>query len=58
MYISGNTTFSGNLASYGDGGALSVLCGNVYISGTAMFNSNSARIGGGRGEGGGVSLCK
>ena len=44
--ISGNTTLIGNSASFGDGGALSVLCGNVYISGNAIFNSNSARIGG------------
>ena len=36
----------GNSASYGDGGAVNVLCSNVYISGNAMFRSNSARIGG------------
>ena len=45
--ISGDTTFIGNSASDGDGGGVSVLCGNVYISENVMFSGNLARIGGG-----------
>ena len=52
VYISGNTTFGGNSAGYGDGGALSVLCGNVNISGNTTFIGNSARYG----DGGALSV--
>ena len=51
VYISGNTTFSGNSASNGDGGGVSAKdSSNVYISGNTTFSGNSAS-----GNGGGVS---
>ena len=51
-YISGDTTFISNSVRYGDGGALSVLCGNVYISGNTTFIGNSVRYG----DGGALSV--
>ena len=50
VYISGNTTFSGNSARRDGGGVSARVCSNVYISGITTFTSNSA----GR-DGGGVS---
>ena len=47
--ISGNTTFSGNSASYG-GGVSAWGSGKMDISGDTTFSSNSARY-----RGGGVS---
>ena len=50
VYISGNTTLSGNSAS-GDGGGVSAwYSSNVYISGNTTLSGNSAR-----GFGGGLS---
>ena len=47
VYISGNTTFSGNSASYGGGGVSTRHSSNVYISGNTTFSGNSARYDGG-----------
>ena len=48
VYISGNTTFSGNSASGGDGGGVSAIhSSNVNISGNTTFRDNSASGGGG-----------
>ena len=39
VYISGNTTFIGNSARYGDGGGVSAWSScNVYISGNTTFS--------------------
>ena len=45
VYISGNTTFSGNSANYG--GGVSAGNSNVYISGNTAFSGNSASWKGG-----------
>ena len=47
VYISGNTTFSRNSASFTGGGVSAQSNSNVYISGSTIFRGNSARIGGG-----------
>ena len=54
VYISGNTTFSGNSAWYGHGGGVSARdSSNVYIRGNTTFSDNSARY-----YGGGVSAWR
>ena len=55
MYIRDNTTFSGNSASYGDGGGVRVWGGNVYISGNTTFSGNLASEHGGGVSAGGSS---
>ena len=45
--ISGNTTFSGNSASYSGGGVSVWYSSNVYISGNTTFSGNSASYSGG-----------
>ena len=47
VIISGNTTFSGNSASYDGGGVSAWYSSNVYISGNTTFSGNSASYSGG-----------
>ena len=47
VYISGNTTFSGNSASISGGGISAQSNSNVYISGNTTFSGNSASLAGG-----------
>ena len=46
VYISGNTTFSGNSASHDGGGVSAQYSSNVTISGNTTFSGNSAAVGG------------